>query len=279
MKRDLTKKLIQWKDAKARKPLILRGARQVGKTYILKNFAQSFFENYVYVNFEETKDIKKLFETSLDPEKIVTDLSLYFDSKISPEKTLIIFDEVQDCPNALNSLKYFNEKAPHYPIIAAGSLLGVKLGKDRGFPVGKVQFFDLYPLSFSEFLLAIKKTKLHTYITNLSLTDSISELIHQELLELLKIYLIVGGMPEAVNTYCDTHDFTQVRQTQQDILDGYQSDFAKYASANEAVKISAIWQSIPAQLSRDNKKFFFKVAKQGARAREYENALNWLVNS
>jgi uncharacterized protein len=279
MKRDIYLDLKEWKNSNNRKPLILRGARQVGKTYILKEFAKSNFQNFIYVNFEEQKSTKSLFENNLDPHRIISDLSLLHEKTIDPTKTLIIFDEIQACQDALNSLKYFHEKANNYHIIAAGSLLGVKMGESRGFPVGQIQFLDLYPLSFFEFLNALRKDAYRSELEKIKLGDSISEIIHEEVLKLLRLYFVIGGMPAVVKSYRDNSDLFLARTLQNELLNGYKSDFAKYASLGTAIKISNIWESIPAQLAKDNKKFIFKVVTEGARAREYEMALTWLIDA
>ncbi|MFC1617294.1 ATP-binding protein [Candidatus Margulisiibacteriota bacterium] len=284
MKREIYNKLIAWKKDKKKKPLILRGARQVGKTYILQAFAEENYENYLYLNFEEQKDLKNIFEPDLVPIRIIKDLELIYNAKIIPEKTLLIFDEIQECPNALNSFKYFAEKLKEYHLIAAGSLLGVKLGNNKGFPVGKVNFLNLYPLNFYEFLMAIGRDDLKNYLLNMTNGQIISGATHNILMRYLKDYLFVGGMPEVVLKYREEInkeriDYNIIRQIQNDIIDGYILDFAKHATKENIEKISQIWESIPAQLGKENKKFQYSGIKRSARAREYEDALQWLLDA
>lgn len=277
MKRKIMAKLLEWKMSHQRKPLILQGARQVGKTYILKQFAENEYIDYVYLNFEEQPNLANIFAQDLQPDRIIKDISLLFGHKINPESSLILFDEVQECPNALNSLKYFTENANEYHIVAAGSLLGVKLYSTQGFPVGKVHFESLYPLTFFEFLDALGKGSLSQYLQALDKPEPIS--IHDDVVTLLKHYLMVGGMPEAVSHYCQSQDFSEVRTIQKNILSAYILDIAKHAPKNESMKISTIWELIPQQLAKENKKFIFSIIKKSARAREYENTLQWLVKA
>lgn len=279
MKRDIYTKLLAWKVAKRRKPLILRGARQVGKTTVLKTFGQNEFKQVVYLNFEADPLLAQFFAGKLDPKVILESLRIYSNQPIEPDSTLVIFDEIQECPEALNSLKYFQEQASEYAIASAGSLLGVKLANSKGFPVGKVQFIDLYPLSFFEFLSALEREPLRQLLESINYEEQIPEPIHQELIGLLKRYFFVGGMPEAVASYIANQDITQVRVIQQDILDAYELDFAKHANTADVLKISAIWQSIPRQLAKENKKFIFSALAKSARAREYEVALQWLIDA
>lgn len=275
MKRDLYNNLLEWKSSSTRKPLILQGARQVGKTYLINNFASQEYTNYILLNFDKDQELKKFFQDSLQPDLILEKLQIYTKQKISPQTTLLIFDEVQECPAALNSLKYFNEEANQYHIIAAGSLLGVKVG-NRGFPVGKVNFLDLYPMSFFEFLNAIGEDRLREYIDNITTPKPLVEPFHSRLLELLKKYMIIGGMPEAVSSYVKENDMFKVREIQENILKAYELDFAQHAPPTELMRISQIWRSIPKQLSKENNKFVFSVVREGARGREYESALQWL---
>jgi predicted AAA+ superfamily ATPase len=279
MQRDLFTDLLKWKNSASRKPLVLQGARQVGKTYLLREFGATEFKHCVYLNFEQDNLLAQFFEHTLDPIKILDNLSLYLDLQIKPEQTLIIFDEVQECPRALNSLKYFQEQAPEYHIAAAGSLLGVKLINKAGFPVGKVNFLDLFPLSFMEFLNALGKEKLRTYLEDLNNADPIPEPLHQELLNLLRRYMMVGGMPEAVLKFIETNDLNEVRKIQYEILRAYDLDFAKHAPKAEIMRISQVWQSIPRQLAKENSKFVFNVVREGARGRDYELALQWLLEA
>ncbi len=279
MKRDLYKQLLQWKKSTDRQPLLLQGARQVGKTYLLKEFGTREFTNYCYINFEEMPSCKAFFEADLKPHRIVQDLEIHLEMKIDPATTLIIFDEIQQCPNALTSLKYFCENAPEYFVAAAGSLLGVKLSGARGFPVGKVHFCQLFPMSFFEFLSAIGKPSLRAMLEGINAFEPIAEPHHQQLLELLKLYFYVGGMPKPVLRYVQTGDLDVVRETQEDILKAYVHDFAKHAPASQVMKITQIWDSIPLHLGRENKKFIFSAIKKSARAREYEEALQWLLDA
>jgi predicted AAA+ superfamily ATPase len=281
MKRDIYKKLLAWKQSELRKPLVLRGARQVGKTYILKEFAKNEYDNYIYLNFEDDPALDSIFAQRFDKEKIISSLSIYGEGvKILPGSTLIIFDEIQASNNALNSLKYFNENANEYHIVSAGSLLGIKLSGKKSFPVGQVYFLDLYPLSFLEFLDALGKTALRGLIEE-SGKDFVPfpEPFHIELMGLLKYYYFSGGMPAAVFTYCKTGSFDDTRKIQEDIIDAYLLDFAKHAEKSEVMKITTIWQSIPIHLSRENKKFIFSALRKSARARDYEEALQWLFDA
>ena len=273
--RFITKKLLEWKDSKDRKPLILRGARQVGKTYILKEFGENNYDNVAYFNFDHDDGLANLFLNTKDPKRLIEQLSLASGKKINPLTTLIIFDEIQECPNALNSLKYFCEEANDYHIVCAGSLLGIRLSK-TSFPVGKVEFLNMYPMTFSEFLIAIDKENLVEFMKSLKEVKEIPKIFEDELIEKLKTYFIVGGMPEVVYSWANDKDISKVNKIQKNILDSYESDFSKHVESSEANKISLIWNGIPSELARENKKFVYQVIKEGARAREYEGALNWL---
>lgn len=275
MERNIMKELIKWKENKGRKPLILRGARQVGKTYILKEFGKENYQNIAYFNFDNDEELKNIFLHTKDPKRIIEQLVLVSEERIEPDKTLIIFDEVQECPNALNSLKYFNEDANEYHIIAAGSLLGIRLSH-TSFPVGKVEFLDMYPMTFTEFLKADGSENLVQYMESIKGFENILEVFWSRLEEKLKTYFIIGGMPEAVNSWVLKKDITEVNKIQKNILEAYEEDFSKHTTATEANRISIIWNSIPSQLAKNNKKFLYQVAKEGARAREYEGAVNWL---
>ena len=276
MKRDFYKKLLKWKASDVRKPLVLRGARQVGKTYLLTEFTKEY-DNYVYVNFDEEPHFASFFTENLNPERIIKELEIYFKKSISPGKTLIIFDEIQECPEALNSLKYFCEKKSEYHVATAGSLLGVKLSK--GFPVGKVNFLDLAPLSFFEFLDALGESSLKKMIEELEEPKAISEIFHEKLIKFLKYYFIIGGMPEAVATYLKSENLYDVRVVQKEILDAYTLDFAKHAPEEEVMKIMAVWEAIPRQLAKENKKFIFSAIRESARAKNYETAIQWLKDA
>lgn len=275
MERFILKKLIEWKNSETRKPLILKGARQVGKTYIVKQFGEENYEGLAYFNFDHDKDLYNLFDNTKDPKRILEQLAFIYGKAIIPGKTLIFFDEIQECPNALNSLKYFQEEANEYHIICAGSLLGIRLSH-TSFPVGKVEFLDMYPMSFSEFLLADNCSNLVEYMKSIKSIEKISDIFFNMLEEKLKAYFIIGGMPEAVYSWVNEKNMERVNDIQNNILKAYESDFSKHAQDSEANKISLIWNSIPSQLAKENKKFFYQVIKHGARAREYENALNWL---
>lgn len=279
MKRHIFKQLQEWKWSKAKKPLILQGARQVGKTYILESFAKTEFKNYAYVNFEQDNRAKNIFEPDLKPDRIIKALALHLGMSIIPKQTLIFFDEIQACPNALNSLKYFCEQAKEYDVVAAGSLLGIKLSNTKGFPVGKVNFLELYPMSFFEFLEALGKTQLSRHLAEINQFEPLDAAIHDDLCDLFKIYLYVGGMPEAVKNYVETEDFSLVRKVHEEIIKAYLLDFSKHTPDNQMMKVTAVWNSLPEQLAKENKKFVFTIMKSGARAREYEIALQWLMDA
>ena len=275
MQRFILKKLIEWKESKYRKPLILKGARQVGKTYILKQFGKENYEGVAYFNIDHDEDLYNLFENTKDPKRILEQLAFIYGKAIIPGKTLIIFDEIQECPNALNSLKYFYEEANEYHIACAGSLLGIRLSH-TSFPVGKVDFLNMYPMTFSEFLIADNAQNLVDYMDSLEKIEKIPDIFFNQLEEKLKAYFIIGGMPEAVSAWVNEKDMELVNKIQDNILSAYESDFSKHTQDSEANKISLIWNSVPSQLAKENKKFLYQVVKEGARAREYENALNWL---
>ena len=275
MERTIKKELLKWKESKYRKPLILKGARQVGKTFILKQFGKENYEGVAYFNFDHDEDLYNLFSNTKDPRRILEQLAFIYGKAIVPEKTLIIFDEIQECPNALNSLKYFQEEANEYHVACAGSLLGIRLSHTT-FPVGKVDFLNMYPMSFSEFLKADNCNNLVEYMETINSIQTIPEIFANQLEEKLKAYFIIGGMPEAVYSWTREKDMEQVNTIQNNILKSYESDFSKHTQNSEANKISLIWNSIPSQLAKENKKFLYQTIKQGARAREYENALNWL---
>ena len=277
MQRNITNSLNQWKNDITRKPLILEGARQVGKTTVLQRFGEEFFEQKAYFNFERDEQLAGYFEGTLDPTKLIQFLSLHSGIKIEPHNTLIIFDEVQECPRALNSLKYFCEEAREFHVAAAGSLLGVKTAHTSGFPVGKVNFLQMYPMSFFEFLQAMGEGLLKTFLEeNHEQFEPIPEPLHNKLMNYLKEYLFVGGMPEAVATYIDTKDFTKTREIHWEILDAYQRDFAKHAPEQQIMKISTVWDQVHRQLAKENKKFIFSAIRGSARGRDYEEAIQWL---
>ncbi len=276
MYRTAMEQLQKWKAKKRRKPLIIRGARQVGKTWLMKEFGTHEYERMVYINFDNNERMKKLFEGCLEVERLIIGLELYAGHKIDPANTLLIFDEVQEVPKALSSLKYFDEDAPQYQIICAGSLLGVALHQGTSFPVGKVEFLDLYPLSYFEFLAAMGKGQ---YAELLRKGDfDMAAAFRLDYVDLLKHYYYVGGMPEAVQAFADSHDFNEVREIQQRILAAYEQDFSKHAPNEAVLRIRMLWNSIPAQLTKENKKFIYGLVKEGARAKEYELAMLWLTD-
>lgn len=279
MERCLLKKLENWKDSPYRKPLILKGVRQVGKTWLLKEFGKRHYENVAYFNFDEHEEYRQFFETTKDVNRILQNLMLASGQKITPETTLIIFDEVQDCPKVINSMKYFCENAPQYHIACAGSLLGITLAKPSSFPVGKVNFMQVDPMTFTEFLLANGDENLVRYLETVDTLNPLPDAFFNPLCEKLKMYFITGGMPEAVQMWTQARDTNATQSALSEIIDAYARDFAKHPNISEFPKISMIWKSIPSQLARENKKFIYKVVKEGARAREYEDALQWLVNA
>lgn len=279
MKRFILDKLLSWKKTSYRKPLILKGVRQVGKTWILKEFGRQFYDNVAYFNFDENPELKQFFQITKDPNRILQNLMLASSQRIEPEKTLIIFDEVQDCPEVINSLKYFCENAPQYHIASAGSLLGISLAKPSSFPVGKVNFMQIDPMSFTEFLLANGDENLVEYLQSVQSIEPIAEAFFNPLSEKLKMYYVTGGMPESVLMWAQARDVNAMQEALSAIIEAYERDFAKHPETAEFPKISMIWKSIPSQLARENKKFLYKVVKEGARAREYEDALQWLVDA
>jgi len=276
MRRDLLQGLQDWKAAPKRKPLVLRGARQVGKTWLLREFGRLCFEQIVYLNFEEDPSVGDLFAGRLQPATLLRQLEVYTGQAIDAATTLLVFDEVQVSERALNALKYFAEEAPEHHVVAAGSLLGLRVDRVHSFPVGKVTFLDLHPLSFAEFLDACGDQRYRELLEELAEPTPLAAPLHEELLGRLRRYLCIGGMPEAVACHVDGGSFADVRRTQNDIVDGYRLDFAKYASPSDIPKLSIVWDSIPTHLARENKKFVFAALRSGARARQYESALSWL---
>lgn len=272
-------KLLAWKNSPYRKPLILKGVRQVGKTWVLKEFGKLYYKNIAYFNFDENKEYKQFFETTKSVERILQNLMLASGKKIEAENTLIIFDEVQDCPEVINSMKYFCENAPQYHVACAGSLLGITLAKPSSFPVGKVNFMQINPMNFTEFLLANGDENLAKYIEQIDKIEPIPDAFFNLLYEKLKMYYVTGGMPESVLMWAKARDVNAMQETLFEIITAYERDFAKHPNVSEFPKISMIWNSIPSQLARENKKFLYKVVKNGARAREYEDALQWLVSA
>lgn len=276
MYRMAMEQLEAWKAKRQRKPLIICGARQVGKTWLMKEFGATRYDKVVYINFDNNERMKNLFEGSLEIDRLITGLELYAGHKINAENTLLIFDEVQEVPKALTSLKYFNENAPQYQIVCAGSMLGVALHQGTSFPVGKVEFLDLYPLSFFEFMMAMGREQ---YVELLQKGDfEMATAFKQDYIDLLKHYYYVGGMPEVVLSFSENKDFNEVREIQQRILAAYEQDFSKHAPNEVVPRIRMLWNSIPAQLTKENKKFIYGLMKEGARAKEYELALLWLTD-
>lgn len=279
MERLILKKLVAWKESKHRKPLILKGVRQVGKTWLLREFGRQHYRNIAYFNFDEHEEYKQFFETTKDVNRILQNLMMVSGVSIKPEETLIIFDEIQECNKALNTLKYFCENAPEYHVACAGSLLGIALSKPASFPVGKVDFLQVAPMTFTEFLLANGDKNLAAYMSSTDSLEPIPEAFFNPLSEKLKMYFVTGGMPESVRAWTKARDTELMQQVLSNILDAYERDFAKHAKPKEFPKLSLIWRSIPSQLARENKKFIYKVVREGARAREYEDALQWLCDA
>lgn len=276
MYREKIKDLEKWKNSKNRKPLILRGARQVGKTWLMKEFGEKKYDKYAYINFDSNSRMEQLFSGDLDIDRIIQGLKIETGVNIEKENTLIIFDEVQETPKALTSLKYFYENANEYHIIAAGSLLGVAMHSGTSFPVGKVDFIDLYPLNFFEFLDALDEKEL----VKLLKTNDIKllNIFSDKLKDYLKQYMYIGGMPEVINSYIHNKDYNEVREIQIKLLQAYEQDFSKHAPNNIVPRIRQLWNNIPTQLAKENKKFIYGLIKEGARAKEYELALSWLID-
>ena len=276
MYRSAIEKLYQWKASKHRKPLIIEGARQVGKTWLMKEFGSKAYADTVYINFDSNAEMAQLFASDLNTKRLIMGIELYAGRKIDPNRTLLIFDEVQEVPRALSSLKYFCENAPQYQIICAGSLLGIALHEGTSFPVGKVDFLKLYPLSFKEFLTATARERFADLLANRDYAMITS--FKQTYIDAIRQYYFVGGMPEAVQSFADEKDFNEVRNIQKRILAAYEQDFSKHAPALIVPKIRMIWNSIPSQLAKENKKFIYGLVREGARAKEYEAAIMWLCD-
>jgi len=268
--------LKEWKVKKRRKPLIVRGARQVGKTWLIKEFGKTEYEQTAYINFENSKALQSLFSSDFDIPRIITALQIETGIQIHPENTLLVFDEIQEAEGGLTSLKYFYENAPEYHVIAAGSLLGVALHSTKSFPVGKVDFMDLYPLNFSEFLLALNQKPLLDLLKSKSW--ELIKTFKEKYIGLLRQYYYIGGMPEVVSSFIQENNFTEVRNIQKQILTSYEQDFSKHAPNEIVPRLRMLWNSIPTQLSKENKKFILGLVKKGARAKDYELALSWLVD-
>jgi predicted AAA+ superfamily ATPase len=276
MYRTAIEELNRWKDKKNKKPLVIRGARQVGKTWLMKEFAKTAYSKTAYISFDNNQRIKDLFSSDFNIERIIAGLELYIGDKIDPSNTLLVFDEIQEVPQALTSLKYFNENAPQYQIICAGSLLGIALHHDTSFPVGKVEFLDLYPLSLNEFFMAMNKERFAELIQKGDF--EMITTFKSEYIDLLKKYYYVGGMPEAVSYFTKNGSFNEVREIQRRILSAYEQDFSKHAPFEVVPRIRMLWNSIPSQLSRENRKFIYGIIKEGARSKDYEVAMQWLID-
>lgn len=276
MYRIAIEKLYRWKESRRRKPLIIQGARQVGKTWLMKEFGRSAYRDMIYINFDSNSRMAELFASDLNTDRLIMGIELYAGKKIDPDSTLLIFDEVQEVPRALSSLKYFYENAPQYHIICAGSLLGIALHEGTSFPVGKVDFLELYPLSFREFLMAVTGTQFAKLLDSQDYKMITS--FKQIYIEALKQYYFIGGMPEAVENFTEERDFYEVREVQKRILAAYEQDFSKHAPLEIVPKIRMVWNSIPSQLAKENKKFLYGLVREGGRAKEYETAIMWLCD-
>lgn len=276
MYRIAIEKLYRWKESRRRKPLIIQGARQVGKTWLMKEFGRSAYRDMIYINFDSNSRMAELFASDLNTDRLIMGIELYAGKKIDPGSTLLIFDEVQEVPRALSSLKYFYENAPQYHIICAGSLLGIALHEGTSFPVGKVDFLELYPLSFREFLMAVTGTQFAKLLDSQDYKMITS--FKQTYIEALKQYYFIGGMPEAVKNFTEERDFYEVREVQKRILAAYEQDFSKHAPLEIVPKIRMVWNSIPSQLAKENKKFLYGLVREGGRAKEYETAIMWLCD-
>lgn len=278
MKRNTIQELVAWKSSEDRKPMVLKGARQVGKTWLMKEFGQNYYDSYVYFNFDEEDELKSIFEANKNPQRIIELLSLIAGEKILPKKTLIIFDEIQECPEALNTLKYFKEKANEYHVIAAGSLLGTLLAQPKSYPVGMVNLLDIYPLTFDEFLEATDKS-LYAYYSGVQKEQLIEEIFHNRLLEAYNYYLIIGGMPECVSSWIAHKDPAKISQIQKELIEVYENDFSKHNGKVNSGRILMVFRSIVAQLTKPNEKFMYGAVREGGRARDFEEAIEWLVSA
>lgn len=276
MERYALKNLVQWNNKKNRKPLILKGARQVGKTWLMKEFGKKYFKYTAYINFDNNQRMADVFSMDYDIERILMSINIETGVKIIPGETLIIFDEIQENPSAIASLKYFFENAPEYSIIAAGSLLGVAIHEGISFPVGKVDTMELYPLSFKEFLLAMGEIGLVSLLENMNI--DMMNAYHDKFADYLRKYYYIGGMPEVVSNFVENKDFAEVRELQKRIIELYEDDFSKHTTLNELPRIRMVWNSIPMQLAKENKKFFFGQIKEGARSKDFEIAIEWLID-
>lgn len=278
MKRQAIQALIKWKSSPERKPLVLKGARQVGKTWLMKEFGQNYYTSYVYFNFDEEDELKSIFETNKNPQRLIEVLSMIANEKIIPEDTLIIFDEIQECPEALNALKYFKENANEYHVIAAGSLLGTLLAQPKSYPVGMVNLLDIYPLTFDEFLEAVDPA-LYAYYAHISKGQQIEDIFHNRLLEAYNNYLIIGGMPECVASWMTYKDPEKISQIQRELIEIYENDFSKHHGKVNSGRILMVFRSIASQLAKPNEKFMYGAVREGGRARDFEEAIEWLVSA
>lgn len=278
MKRNAIQDLILWKSSEERKPMVLKGARQVGKTWLMKEFGQSYYDNFVYFNFDEEDELKSIFETNKNPHRIIELLSMICGDKIEPEKTLIIFDEIQECAEALNTLKYFKEKANEYHVIAAGSLLGTLLAKPKSYPVGMVNLLDIHPLTFDEFLDATDPS-LYAYYKSIEKGQQIENIFHNRLTEEYNNYLIIGGMPECVASWIKYKDPAKISQIQRELIEVYENDFSKHNGKVNSGRILLVFRSIVSQLAKPNEKFMYGAVREGGRARDFEEAIEWLVSA
>ena len=278
MRRTAMEKLVAWKSSDERKPMVLKGARQVGKTWLMKEFGKNYYKSFVYFNFDEEDELKSIFETNKNPQRIIELLSMIAGEKIYPADTLIIFDEVQECPEALNALKYFKEKANEYHVIAAGSLLGTLLAKPKSYPVGMVNLLDIFPLTFGEFLEATD-APLFAYYEGIHKEQQIEEIFHNRLLEAYNNYLIIGGMPECVSSWLKHKDPAKVAQIQRELIEVYENDFSKHNGKVNSGRILMVFRSIVTQLAKSNEKFMYGAVREGARARDFEEAIEWLVSA
>ena len=278
MRRTAMEKLVAWKSSDERKPMVLKGARQVGKTWLMKEFGRNYYKSFVYFNFDEEDELKSIFETNKNPQRIIELLSMIAGEKIYPLDTLIIFDEVQECPEALNALKYFKEKANEYHVIAAGSLLGTLLAKPKSYPVGMVNLLDIFPLTFEEFLEATD-APLFAYYEGIHKEQQIEEIFHNRLLEAYNNYLIIGGMPECVSSWLKHKDPAKIAQIQRELIEVYENDFSKHNGKVNSGRILMVFRSIVTQLAKSNEKFMYGAVREGARARDFEEAIEWLVSA
>ncbi|MDY2854177.1 MAG: AAA family ATPase [Oliverpabstia sp.] len=278
MKRNAIQALIKWKNSEDRKPMVLKGARQVGKTWLMKSFGRDYYDNFVYFNFDEEDELKSIFEANKNPQRIIELLSMIVGEKILPGKTLIIFDEIQECPEALNTLKYFKEKANEYHVIAAGSLLGTLLAQPKSYPVGMVNLLDIYPLTFDEFLEASDE-RLYAYYCSIQKGQVIEDVFHNRLLEAYNYYLIIGGMPECVSSWITHKDPAKITQIQRELIEVYENDFSKHNGKVNSGRILMVFRSIVSQLAKSNEKFMYGAVREGSRARDFKEAIEWLVSA